>query len=176
MRRTAPLLVAVLVAVALVAGVAAGASSKKPVKISGSVNVQGSANASKTSGAALDVSLDNFFFSPTFVKAKPGDTITLNLSNDGGAPHTFTSDALGVSEQLSPGASGTLEITVPADGGAFRFYCEFHRSSGMQGALYTTKGAKAGDKPAAASTTPTPSTSGGSGTSNTGSSGGIYDY
>jgi plastocyanin len=139
--------VAILAALAaLVVTLAAGpamAAGKKPVKLEGTVNVHGSKDVSSKSSAKLDVELDNFYFGPTFVKAKAGEKLTLELENEGSAPHTFTSDVLDVDQQLSPGDKMTIEVTVPSDGNAFRFYCRFHQGSGMQGAIYTKAGATA---------------------------------
>ena len=117
-------------------------AAEKPVKLSGTVNVQGNKDVSKKADAELDMELDNFYFGPTFVKAKAGQTVTLELENEGSAPHTFTSRTLDVDEEVSPGDSTTVEITIPSSGKAFRFFCRFHEGSGMQGAVYTTSGAK----------------------------------
>jgi plastocyanin len=152
MRRRAGTLVAMVASFAMITvGTAIGpaAAAKKPVKISGTVNVHGTKDVSSKSSAELDMELDNFYFGPTFVKAKAGETITLELENEGSAPHTFTSPAFDIDEQLAPGDKKTVEITVPADGGAFRYFCRFHSSSGMQGAVFTKAGAKASDSPAA---------------------------
>jgi plastocyanin len=138
----------------------AAAARKRPVKLEGTVNVHGTEKVSAKADASLTVALDDFFLSPTFVKAKAGQRIEIEIENEGGATHTFTSDALGVDEQLSPGETTAVEITVPSSGSAFRVYCRFHEASGMQGAVFTKKGAR----PSSAT-----SSSGGSGSS--GSSG-----
>jgi plastocyanin len=118
-------------------------AAKQPVKLSGTVNVHGTKDVSKKSNATLEMELDNFYFGPTFVKAKSGETIEIELENEGSAPHTLTSDALGVDEEVAPGDSATVEITVPSSGGAFRFFCRFHQANGMQGAVFTKTGVKA---------------------------------
>ncbi|HEX5588144.1 MAG TPA: cupredoxin domain-containing protein [Acidimicrobiia bacterium] len=149
MRRVVSTCVVVAATLALITvGTAIGpaaAASKKPVKISGTVNVHGTKDVSTTASPTLSVALENFFFSPTFVKAKAGEVITLKLANKGNVPHTFTSDALGVDEQLSPGDTMTVDITVPAGGGAFVYHCDFHGSAGMKGAVFTKAGVKATD-------------------------------
>ena len=63
------------------------------MKLSGTVNIEGTADVSKKTSPTLEMELDNFYFEPTFVKAKKGETITFDLTNEGSAPHTFTSDA-----------------------------------------------------------------------------------
>ena len=145
------------------------AAAKSPVKLSGTVNNEGTKDVSKKSSATLTMALENFSFGPTFVKAKKGETVTLELENDSTAPHTFTSDALGVDEEVSPGQSATVEVTVPTTGNAFLFYCRFHQGGGMQGAVFTKAGAKVSASAGANATTGSNSTSGSN--SDTGSSG-----
>ena len=174
MRRVVIPLAVAAVVLTLGAGPAT-AASKKPVKLEGTVNVHGTKDVSKKSSATLAVELDDFYFGPTFIKAKAGEKVTLELENEGNAPHTFTSDKLGVDEQVAPGDSATLEITVPSSGAAFRFFCQFHEGQGMQGAVFTKSGG---------SVTAAGATSGGSGSSSSsgsdddsGGSGGIsYGY
>jgi plastocyanin len=136
--------VAATTMVVLVVGLTGGAAAaaKQPVKLSGTVNVHGNRDVSTSSDAELEMELDNFYYGPTFVKAKAGQTITLELENEGSAPHTLTSDALGVDEELKPGQSASVEITVPSSGKAFLFFCRFHEAAGMKGAVYVKKGAK----------------------------------
>ena len=112
MRRVVIPLAVAAVVLTLGAGPAT-AASKKPVKLEGTVNVHGTKDVSKKSSATLAVELDDFFFGPTFIKAKAGEKVTLELENEGNAPHTFTSDRLGVDEQVAPGESAN-----PRDHGA----------------------------------------------------------
>ena len=179
MRRTATALglTAMLSLGVLGASALPAAAAKRPVKLSGTVNVEGTKNVSKKSAATVATELDNFYFSPTFVKAKKGETITFELENESTAPHTFTSDALGVDEQVSPGDSAEVEITVPTTGKAFLFYCRFHQSSGMQGAVFTKAGAKVSTSAGAnANTSGSSGREGGSGSSGSSGSSGGYGY
>jgi len=130
-----PLMVAL--AVAAVAAPAA-AKSKKPVKLSGSVNNKGIGTA--TSGQA-QIELDNFFFKKTFLKATAG-TVTVQLENGGSVPHTFTIDAQNIDETLQPGDTKSVTVNVTA-GKPTAFYCRFHKGQGMQGAFFTKAGAVA---------------------------------
>ena len=115
-----------------------GPGSGAPVSLPGSTNADGG-EGDATSGS-IEVELEDFYIDPTFIKASPGAKVKLSLKNTGGAPHTFTSSALGVDETLQPGASKDVEVTMPASG-ATEFHCRFHQSSGMQGAFFF----KAGD-------------------------------
>jgi plastocyanin len=112
-----------------------------PVTLSGQVTDKGTKDA--TSGDELELELDNFYFSPTFIKVTAGQKLTLKLKNEGSAPHTFTSTELSVDKELKPDETATVEITVPS-ADAVAFFCRFHQGGGMQGALFTKEGASAG--------------------------------
>lgn len=95
-------------------------------------------------GDGLAVDLTDFQFSPDELEATAGETVSIQLENTGSARHTFTGD--GVDEEVAPGDSATVEVTLP-DSGSFDFFCRFHQGQGMEGSI-TTGGAPAGDTPA----------------------------
>lgn len=117
------------------------AAGGAPVQLSGSVNDEGTDDASGDQTLALET-VDNAF-KPTFVKVTSGQALTVELRNAGQRPHTFTIDGAGVDQQVEPGASATVEVDLP-DAEAVAFYCKFHRGGGMQGAFYVTEGASVG--------------------------------
>jgi plastocyanin len=84
--------------------------------------------------SAVEFELDDFYFEPTVLQGEAGQTLTLEAFNEGDAAHTFTSDELGVDEELEPGAETTIEITFP-DSGQIVFECRFHAGQGMRGAI-----------------------------------------
>jgi plastocyanin len=51
--------------------------------------------------------------------------------------HTFTIDALHIDQVVSAGATASVDIKVPT-AGSLQFYCRFHQSKGMQGAIFAT--------------------------------------
>lgn len=115
---------------------AAGAKAKPPVKLEGKVNVHGTKTAK---GNKIELEADDFYFGPTFVKAKPGSTLKVKVKNEGSVQHTFTIDGQ-VDVQLSPDKSKTVTVKVPTSG-ALNFFCQFHHGMGMQGAIFTKAGA-----------------------------------
>lgn len=125
---------------------AGGGGSQVPVALSGSVNDHGTGAAS---GDEIELEADDFYFSPTFIEATPGQTLRIEIDNEGSAAHTFTAVEAEVDEEISPGEDATVTVTVPPDG-TLAFYCRFHRSQGMQGAIFSRAG----------TTTSTPSTTG----------------
>ena len=152
-----------LVLVLVVLGAACGddddstsTGSDTPVALEGKVNNEGHRDIAGAD--EINLELDDFYFDPTFVKGKPGESVKVELENEGDNTHTFTIDSANVDVEVKSGDDGTAEVTVP-DSGALRFYCRFHSGQGMQGAIYT----KDGD---------TVVSSGSSGSSGSGSSGG----
>jgi plastocyanin len=67
--------------------------SNPPVALSGKVNNKGTKTVKK---GKISIATHDFYFKPTFVKAKPGTTVTVALKNDGTTQHTFTITALGI--------------------------------------------------------------------------------
>jgi plastocyanin len=165
MRKTAILLASLSV---LVVGCGGGSSSSQPVKLSGTTTDKGTKDVS---GNAVELELDDFYFSPTFLKGgTPGSTLTVHLKNDGHTPHTFTSSAFGVDKTLQPGETADVQVTLPQSG-ATEFHCKFHQqSNGMQGAFFFNSGdaliGAPGAAPGGASST----------SSSSSSSAGGYDY
>jgi len=155
MRKILILLGAVAV---FVAGCGGGGSST-PVKLSGDTTNKGTKDLT---GSAIDLEQDDFYFNPSFIKGgTPGATITVHLKNDGKNPHTFTSAALGVDEQLNPGEAKDVQITLPQSG-ASDFHCRFHQqSNGMQGAFFFKDGDTVAGAGAGASSSSSSSDAGG---------------
>ena len=84
--------------------------------------------------ASVEMELDDFYFEPSVLLGDPGQTITIDLRNDGSATHTFTLDDQEVDVSLLPEATERVEVTIPEDG-AVVFVCRFHEGQGMRGAL-----------------------------------------
>lgn len=87
----------------------------------------------ETSGKT-EVELDDFYFEPTVLEGTPGRKVTLELKNDGKTEHSFTVDSQGIDKDIEPGDEGEVTVTIPKSG-AISFYCKYHKSSGMAGAL-----------------------------------------
>jgi plastocyanin len=141
--RTIPLLAAVAALMFVFTAGPVSAASKAPVKLGQTVNNKGSTDVSSKSSATVEVEQDDFYFKPTFIKAKAGEKITFKVENEGDTDHTFTSDDLSIDKTLAPGKSAKFTVTVPSDGAVFQFHCDFHASMGMIGAVYTKAGASA---------------------------------
>jgi plastocyanin len=84
-----------------------------------------------------EVELDDFYFKPTVLEGKAGEKVTLELKNEGNTEHSFTIDSQNVDKELGPGEAAEVDVTIPKSG-VVSFYCKFHKSSGMAGALAVT--------------------------------------
>jgi plastocyanin len=108
-----------------------GSASKAPVQLSGKVNDKGTKTVS---GSSIELEADDFYFSPTFIEAKPGAKVEIEIKNEGSATHNFSIDSANINKDITPDGKATVEVTVPASG-SLDFYCKFHKASGMQGAI-----------------------------------------
>ena len=108
-----------------------GSASKAPVQLSGKVNDKGTKTVS---GSSISLEADDFYFNPTFIEAKPGTKLSIEIENEGSATHNFSIDSANLSKDITPDGKATVEVTVPSSG-SLNFYCKFHKSSGMQGAI-----------------------------------------
>src|SRR6516165_8313528 len=138
MRRLLALLT-VLAAAAIVpagAGATVAGKSKPPVKLTGKVNNHGT---KAVKGTSIEVEQDDYYFEPTFIKAKPGSSVTIELKNEGKTEHNFSITDTTISQDVMPDQKATVTVTVPASG-HLAFFCRFHQTFGMQGAIFTKAG------------------------------------
>jgi plastocyanin len=131
------------------------AKQKPPVKLDGKVTNKGTKTVK---GGAIEVEADDFYFKPTFIKAKKGTTVKVTIKNDGNTDHTFTADDGTFDETISPGDETTVNVTLPTNGKPLAFHCDFHGDMGMKGAFFSKTGSAA-----AKSTSDTKSSGGGYG-------------
>ena len=79
-------------------------------------------------------SLD-IYFDPAEFTVPAGQDVTLNLPNDGAAPHNFSIDELGISVDQAPGEVKDTTMNAPA--GQYEYYCNVpgHKEAGMVGTM-----------------------------------------
>jgi plastocyanin len=145
--RRALMFAAVILAVTAAAGCggsSGGSNASSTTESSGSgggsggqinaAGVDANDHGSKSASGETKIELDDYYFEPTVLKGSPGQKVTLELENEGSTEHTFTIDAQGVDQALQPGDDAKVTVTIPKSG-AVSFYCKFHKSEGMAGAL-----------------------------------------
>jgi FtsP/CotA-like multicopper oxidase with cupredoxin domain len=107
----------------------------------------GGSAAEGPASASLAVSLTDFALNPDRLVAPAATELTISVTNDGQAPHTFAVDTgSGVKEtpQLEPGAAATL-VVPPLQPGEYRIFCTIpgHEDLGMSGSLTVSAGGAA---------------------------------
>jgi plastocyanin/mono/diheme cytochrome c family protein len=114
------------------------ASAASPPPASGTP--AGPAEGTETSGggqAASGLTLEavDIAFKPTELTVKADTPTTVTITNTGAALHNFSVAELGVSVDIQPGETQTVEINAPA--GSYQFYCDVpgHKEAGMVGTL-----------------------------------------
>jgi plastocyanin len=81
-----------------------------------------------------EVELDNYYFEPTVLTGKPGSKVTLELKNDSSTEHNFSIDSQSIDKDVEGGEDAKVTVTFPKSG-QLSFYCKYHKSKGMAGAL-----------------------------------------
>jgi plastocyanin len=91
-------------------------------------------HGSKTVSGETEVELDDFYFEPTVLRAKPGSQVTLELKNEGSTEHNLSIDSQGIDKDVEAGEDAKVTVTMPKSG-QLSFYCKYHKGMGMAGAL-----------------------------------------
>lgn len=149
-------LLAIGMALGVTLGLVTAASASVPVKKKPPVKLDGKVTNKGTKTVKDDkitIEVEDFFYKATFLKAKPGTTVTVTLDVKGSAPHTFTAEDGSFDEDLSSGDEVTVEVAIPDSGDPVAFFCNFHGDQGMKGAFFTKKGSKAGTTGGSTATT-----------------------
>ena len=98
----------------------------------------GSNSSSPESGGSasgkIEVEMDDYYFEPKVIRGAPGDTVTLELKNEGSVEHNFELESQGIDQDVEPGGEAEVDITIP-ESGSVEFYCKFHESQGMEGKI-----------------------------------------
>jgi plastocyanin len=144
-----------LLALIALAGVACGGSSSNPPRASAPSSHAGASSAAcpasaslpspandhgaaAATGSTVSITATEFFFAPTCVTDLRAGTVTLSVHNAGRALHNLTIQSLGVDKDVPVGQ--TITVTVQIGSSPLPFFCKYHRSSGMVGALLPSGG------------------------------------
>ncbi len=143
MRSRFPGMLALVFTLVLVAG-ACGEGSEKTSESGGeqeggTISIAGqSANdhgEKDVSGeTSLELEADDFYFEPTVLKGAAGESITLEISNESGTLHNFSLTDQAIDQDIPADGSTEVDVTFP-DSGTLLFFCKYHQTSGMRGAL-----------------------------------------
>ena len=84
--------------------------------------------------ASLAVSVVDNSFDPTSLSAAAGSVVSIEVTNDGSNPHTFSIDDVDVDTgTLNGGDSTTVTFTMPD--GDLQYYCKIHGADVMSGTI-----------------------------------------
>jgi plastocyanin len=108
-------------------------------------------------GESVELEEDDYYFEPTVLTGDPGQKVTFEITNEGDEEHNLSIDDQNIDEDTEPGESATVKAEIP-DSGLVEFYCSYHESQNMRGALAVT-----GSEPTASTETETTTSSGGGG-------------
>ena len=143
-RRTLVLLTAATVALIALAACSSGGSSasgsssgsNKITIGSDQANDHGTQDATGTSTFTIGADNDSsgYFFNPTILLGSAGQSITLDIKNDGSVEHNFSITSMNVNITIQPGASQEVKVTFPQTG-TVEYFCSFHHALGMAGEL-----------------------------------------
>ncbi len=84
----------------------------------------------------LELEADDYYFSPTFLRGKPGQKLTLLVENEASTLHNISIPSLGIDNDIPPKGKVQVDVTFPASG-MLAVSCKFHGSLGMNGQLLT---------------------------------------
>ena len=103
---------------------------------SDTANDHGTKDASGMS--ELELELDDegtvFYFEPTVITGTPGQSLTLELKNEGSALHNFSLTEQSIDTDVQSGGTGSVTVTIPQTG-FVEFFCKYHKALGMVGEL-----------------------------------------
>jgi plastocyanin len=85
-------------------------------------------------GADVALAAGDYYFEPTVLTGPPGADIDLVIRSAGRVTHNISLPEQQVDEDIAPGGSTEIRMTVPRTGSAV-FFCSYHRGRGMLGAL-----------------------------------------
>lgn len=125
--RTRIALVAGIVTLGALAAACGGGSDETtapPATTGGGTTSSPAASPTETGGGSTEATLSiiDFNFDPSTLSVASGGTI--QITNTGAAPHTFTVDNTDVDVSFDPGASEAVPINL--DPGDYPFHCKIH--------------------------------------------------
>jgi nitrite reductase (NO-forming) len=99
----------------------------------GSSGASPAAGGSGGGGVQVAVDAQNFQFTPSTITVKPGDKVTVTVSNKDSFEHNFSISDLTVSQDVA--ANATQMVSFTATSSNLQFFCKYHKAKGMVGTL-----------------------------------------
>jgi plastocyanin len=105
---------------------------------SGASKTTTASNSSDAKSGSNEVEMYDDYFKPKAITGKPGQTVKIELKNEGQNQHNFKIDGQKADADLSPGKNATVSVVIPKSG-SVQFYCEYHKGLGMVGKVQATQ-------------------------------------
>jgi plastocyanin len=138
MRRWLGLVVVAVVVMLLGAACSSSSNGSSSDEGGGQITINGDkANDHGTkavSGNSFDLEADDFYFDPTTLTGTAGQTVKIEIENEGSTEHNFSIDDQNIDQDIEDGKTATVTVKFPASG-VVEFYCKYHKTSGMVGQL-----------------------------------------
>ncbi len=110
----------------------AGATAKCPASAGLTENAKDRGSV-KAAGSVIAIEAGDSFFAPTCETQVPPGKVTVVTKNTGSALHNFSIPDQGIDVDVQAGKSITVEVDLSSP--SLVFFCKYHRTSGMVGAL-----------------------------------------
>lgn len=94
--------------------------------------------AARASGTGITLEAGDSFFAPTCATAVPAGKVMVTVKNTGSALHNFSIPDQGIDIDVAAGKA--IEVDVDVSSPSLTFFCKYHRTSGMVGALLQSPG------------------------------------
>jgi plastocyanin len=91
----------------------------------------------EVASGSIEFEEDDYYFEPTVLTGDPGQKVTLEITNEGDEEHNLTIEDQDVDEDTAPGDTASVDVEIPGQG-VIQFFCEYHTSQDMRGALAVT--------------------------------------
>src|SRR5437016_10053297 len=122
---------------------AAAPSGKNPSITLGGVTYANHGTKDVRNLSKLELEADDYYFSPTFLRGRPGQKLTLLVESEASTLHNISIPALGIDRNIPPKGKVEVNVTFPSSG-VLAFFCKFHGALGMNGQLLTSDAAFSG--------------------------------
>ena len=132
-----PAVVALVLLLAAVALLAPACTPSGPtIRLADGQRASAHGEADVAGVSATVVEMGDFFFKPTVLRGRPGQRLTVTLSNQGNSLHDFSIPAQHIDANVEAGTPVTVTVTFPQKG-AVTFECRYHLLQNMRGELVT---------------------------------------
>src|SRR6266508_300933 len=131
MRGRTMFLLPLAAALVLTAAACGGGGNKSSESEGGTTTIAGQAandhGSKDVSGESkAEIEMYDFYFEPTVLTGQPGQTIMLELKNEGKAEHNLTISGQSVDKNVAAGEEAEVDVTFPQSG-TLALYCKFHQ-------------------------------------------------